>query len=145
MADKLTCSLAIEGELTDKGLAAMSDSSDTMAKELTRMLVERSEDNRRLKYLWAAYRKKDVQMDCQIVAPGPVHIETVDSDMDKAADVKTLSIEAEQIGDKVVTVEFIEYLGRRKKKVTRFEVKQADLDKLIAESETRVQAQYAMF
>ena len=53
MADKLTCSLAVEGELTDKGLAALSDTSDTMAKELAKMLVEKSDDNRNLKDLWS--------------------------------------------------------------------------------------------
>lgn len=58
MADKLTTSLAIEGELTDKGLAALSETSDSLAKELARMLLEKSDDNRSLKDIWAAYRKK---------------------------------------------------------------------------------------
>ena len=40
IANKLMCSLAIEGELSDKGLAALSETSDSMAVELARMLVE---------------------------------------------------------------------------------------------------------
>src|SRR3989339_247023 len=43
MADKLMCSLAIEGELSDKGLAALSETSDSLAKELTKMLLEKAD------------------------------------------------------------------------------------------------------
>jgi len=68
MADKLMCSLAIEGELSDKGLAALSDTSDSMAKELAKILVEKSElgDNRTLKDIWADYRKKEVQVEMKM-------------------------------------------------------------------------------
>jgi hypothetical protein len=43
MAEKLMSSLTIEGELSDKGLAALSETSDSMAKELAKMLIEKSE------------------------------------------------------------------------------------------------------
>ena len=43
MANKLISSLALEGELSDKGLAALSDTSDSMAKELAKMLLEKAE------------------------------------------------------------------------------------------------------
>src|SRR4030043_1952955 len=61
MADKLICSLAIEGELTDKGLAALSETSDSMAKELAKMLIEKSEsgESRSLKDIWEATRKRE--------------------------------------------------------------------------------------
>ena len=58
MADKLTTSLAIEGELSDKGLAALSETSDSMAKELAKCLVENSGDNRSLKDIWADYVRR---------------------------------------------------------------------------------------
>ena len=74
IADKLTHSLAIEGELTDKGLAAISESSESVTKELAKMLVEKSEDNRNLKDLWAAYRKKEVQIECRITDSKPMEI-----------------------------------------------------------------------
>jgi hypothetical protein len=66
MADKLTTSLAIEGELSDKGLAALSETSDSMAKELAKCLVENSGDNRSLKDIWADYRKKEVFSELKI-------------------------------------------------------------------------------
>ena len=62
MADKLMCCLAIEGELTNKGLAALSETSDSMAKELAKMLIEKSEDNRSLKDIWSDYRKKEARL-----------------------------------------------------------------------------------
>ena len=142
MADKLSCSLAIEGELTDKGLAALSSSSDSMAKELAKMLVERSEDNRSLKDLWAAYRKKEVQVECQVTESRPLRAEQ------KAVSVpgiKSISLEAEQIGNKIVKVEFIEYIGKRKKKVTHVEVTQAELDVMLAESKAPAVAQFTLF
>ena len=40
IATKLETSLALEGELTDKGLSALSESSDSMTRELARALVE---------------------------------------------------------------------------------------------------------
>ena len=42
--------------------------------------------------------------------------------------VEKMSVEAEQIGDKVIKVSFTEYVGRRKK-TTRIEVKQSELGK----------------
>ena len=63
----------------------------------------------------------------------------------KSPSIRSISVEAEQIGDKIVKVEFIEFLGKRKKKVTRVEVKQADLDRMLSESGNSLQAQYALF
>ena len=143
IADKLTCSLAIEGELTDKGLAAISDTSDSITRELARMLVEKSDDNRNLKDLWAAYRKKEVQMECQITDSKPIEIQPQGMEME--SDVKSASLEAEQIGDKVVKVHFIEYIGKRKKKVTRIEVDRAELNTLLQNSENQGVAQLSMF
>jgi len=142
MADKLTCSLAIEGELTDKGLAALSSTSDSMAKELTKMLVERSEDNRSLKDLWAAYRKKEVKVECQVTESKPLQPE---QKPDLGSGIKNISLEAEQIGNKIVKVEFIEYIGKRKKKVTHVEVTQAELDEMLAESKAPAVAQFTLF
>jgi hypothetical protein len=142
IANKLTCSLAIEGELTDKGLAALSETSDSMARELARMLIEKSGDNRSLKDLWANYRKKEVQVECHVTESKLVKLE---KEPVLKPGVKTLSLEAEQIGNKIVKVEFIEYIGRRKKKVTHVEVTQAELDEMIAESETPTQAQFTLF
>ncbi len=48
--------------------------------------------------------------------------------------VEKMSVEAEQIGDKVIKVTFTEYVGRRKK-TTRIEVKQSELDQMIKDTD----------
>ena len=58
IATKLETSLALEGELTDKGLSALSESSDSMTRELARALLDQISFNGSLKDIWAAYRKK---------------------------------------------------------------------------------------
>jgi hypothetical protein len=146
-------SLAVEGELSDKGLAALSESSDSMAKELARMLVEKSESagkNHSLKDVWADYRKKEVQVEVKIskgitdLEPEP-EIIPKEENFQPTPDIKIASTEVEKIGDKLVKIEFTEYVGKRKKKVTRIEVTQAELDKMMKDSDRKVQVQYTLF
>ena len=144
IADKLTCSLALEGELTDKGLAALSETSDSITKELAKMLVERSQDNRSLKDLWAAYRKKEVQLECQITEIKPLEV-TQEEAPKPEENIKRITTEAEQIGTKVVKVQFIEFLGKRRKKVTHIEVTQAELADIMKNKENNAVAQLSMF
>ena len=144
IADKLTCSLALEGELTDKGLAALSDTSDSITKELAKMLVEKSQDNRSLKDLWAAYRKKEVQLECEITEVRPIEVMS-EEPIKPEADVKRITTEVEQIGNKVLKVQLTEYVGKRRKKVTHIEVTQAELEKMVKENNKNVSAQLTMF
>ena len=58
--------------------------------------------------------------------------------------VEKMSVEAQQIGDKVIKVSFTEYVGRRKKK-TRIEVKQSELDQMIKDTDNPVSVQLMMF
>ena len=137
----LETSLALEGELTDKGLSALSESSDSMTRELARALVEQISFTGSLKDMWAAYRKKEVQIDCNVFDTKPVKIEEGDLPL---LDVEKISVEGEQIGDKVVKVSFIEYVGRRKK-VTRIEVKESELDEMIKDGNGPLTFQLNMF
>ncbi|MCX5828894.1 MAG: hypothetical protein NTV58_12975, partial [Deltaproteobacteria bacterium] len=104
MADKLTTSLAIEGELSDKGLAALSDTSDSLAKELAKMLLEKSEDNRSIKDIWAAYRKKEVYVEVTIATdiqrPAPQQV-TISKEerQEPTPEIIKASCEVEQIGE----------------------------------------------
>ncbi len=140
IATKLETSLALEGELTDKGLSALSESSDSMSRELARALLEKIDDSGSLKDMWAAYRKREVQVDCNVGKT--TRIEVKEEELPPSAEKMT--VEAEQIGDKVIKVSFIEYVGRRKK-VTRVEVKQSELDEMIKEKDKSVSAQLSMF
>jgi len=91
-----------------------------------------------LKDLWAAYRKKEIRVDCNISGSTPIEVK-----IDELPEsVEKISVEAEQIGDKVVKVSFTEYVGRRKK-TTRIEVKQSQLDQMIKDKP--VSAQLMMF
>jgi len=151
MADKLMTSLAVEGELTDKGLAALSDTSDSMAKELAKMLIKKSETGDQcLKDIWANYRKKEVQVEMRISkiisAPEPEpEIISKKEELKPASNIKKASSEVEKIGDRIVKVQFTEFIGKRKKKVTHIEVKSAELDKMIENAKRPVQVQFSLF
>ncbi|NQU79068.1 hypothetical protein HQ545_04840, partial [Candidatus Woesearchaeota archaeon] len=159
MASKLTSSLALEGELTDKGLAALSETSDSMAIELAKMLVKKSEsgENKTLKDMWADYRKKEIQVEVSISKglesfpekepAGKPEIVTISKEeKDKpSSEIKKASTEVEKIGDRIIKVKFIEYTGKRKKKVTHIEVTEEDLDKILEDTNNPVQAQFSLF
>jgi hypothetical protein len=150
MADKLTTSLAIEGELSDKGLAALSETSDSLSRELARMLLEKSGDNRSLKDIWAAYRKKEIHMEITIATdikqPLPQQLTiSKEEQQEPTPEIRKASCEIEQIGDTVVKVEFTEYIGKRKKKVTHIEVKHSEIDQMINQAGSRVGVQFVLF
>jgi len=140
IATKLETSLALEGELTDKGLSALSESSDSMSRQLAKALLEQMADTGSLKDLWAAYRKKEIQMNCNVSGSKPIEVA-----LDELPDsVSKMTVEAEQIGDKVIKVSFTEYVGRRKK-TTRIEVKQSELDQMIKDTDNPVSVQLMLF
>jgi hypothetical protein len=145
MADKLTHSLALEGELSDQGLAAISESGDSLAKELAKMLVDRSQDNRDLKDLWAGYRKKELKAETPLAEVVPISGAESSAPSSPAQGVSAFSLEAEQVGDRVIKVEFIEYASPRKKKVTHVEVKAAELDQFLAQNDGQVNIQFSLF
>jgi hypothetical protein len=97
-------------------------------------------DTASLKDLWAAYRKKEIQMNCNVSGSKPIEVA-----LDELPDsVAKMSVEAEQIGDKVIKVTFTEYVGRRKK-TTRIEVKQSELDQMIKDTDNPVSVQLMLF
>jgi len=152
MAEKLTSSLALEGELTDKGLAALSETSDSLALELARMLVDKSEDNGSIKDIWADYRRHEARSETVLATPmgQPVpELEKVpvkNPEPDRLpVGVGSASVELDRIGETLVKVQFVEYVGKRKKKVTHIEVRKEDLDKMIHQVEGEVQAQLCLF
>jgi hypothetical protein len=140
IATKLETSLSLEGELTDKGLSALSESSNSMSRQLAKALLEQMANTGSLKDLWTAYRKKEIKMSCNVSSSKPVEVA-----LDEMPDsVEKMSVEAEQIGDKVIKVSFTEYVGRRKK-TTRIEVKQSELDQMIKDSDNPVSVQLMLF
>jgi SNF2 family DNA or RNA helicase len=119
IASKLETSLAIEGELTDKGLAALAETSDSMTKQLAKALLEQADDGESLKDVWTAFRKKELEMEGHGGGSGPL-----------APEVEKKQVEVEQIGDRVLKVAFTRFIGRRKA-TTEIEVKPGELEQMM--------------
>jgi len=103
-------------------------------------LLDQFADNGSLKDMWAAFRRKEIQVDCNVSGSKSVQVKA-----DELPDnVEKMSVEAEQIGDKVLKVSFTVYVGRRKK-TTRIEVKKSELDKMMKEKDGPVSAQLMLF
>ena len=83
--------------------------------------------------------------ECSHTDSKPIEIPPGEVEEPKGEKIKTASIEAEQIGNKVVKVHFVEYVGKRKKKVTHIEVTNAELDAMLKNPENKASAQLAMF
>jgi hypothetical protein len=123
-----------------------------MTKELAKRLMAKSEsgDNKSLKDIWAAYRKKEVQVEVMInksltepeAKPETISKEEADA---PAPEIKKASTEVEKIGDRIVKVQFTEYAGKRKKKVTHIEVKEAELEELLKKGDRPGRAQFELF
>ena len=70
MAQKMETSLAVEGELTDKGLAAFSESENSILYEMARALAG-EEKTASVKDAWEAYKQQEVKSVLALDAPDP--------------------------------------------------------------------------
>jgi len=68
IATKLEASLALEGELTDSGLAALADTSDSLVLELARTLVGRVNPHGSAEEIWARLRTRELEQN-QAITP----------------------------------------------------------------------------
>jgi hypothetical protein len=82
--------------------------------------------------------------DLSQAATEPVIISTEKADV-PAPEIKMASTEVEKIGDRVVKVQFIEYTGKRKKKIIHIEVREDELEGMLKDSDKPLQAQFALF
>jgi hypothetical protein len=76
--------------------------------------------------------------------PEPVTISREEADT-PAPEIKLASTEVEKIGDRMVKVQFIEYTGKRKKKVTHIEVREDELEEMLKGNDKPSHAQFALF
>jgi hypothetical protein len=129
IASKLETALVVEGELSDKGLQSLSQAEGSMVLELARALVEGLEEKESLSDVWARTRKKEIEADL--------------TGNEKKATVRDISKTVAQIGNRVLTVDVIESTKPRKKKVTRLEVSEGDLESLLKEQGKPLQ--FALF
>jgi hypothetical protein len=72
MAQKMETSLAVEGELSDKGLSALSKSENSIVIEMARSLsLAGEEKTASLEDAWSAYKQQEVRAQLTLDAPEP--------------------------------------------------------------------------
>jgi len=140
IATKLETSLALEGELTDKGMSALSESPDSMSKELARALLKKIDETGTLQDIWASYRKKDVMNNCRIDGKTTSFGKTDQQDIKADQPI----FEIEQTGEITISVSLIEH-GYGRKRVSRITVKESELDEIIESRDNPVSVQYDLF
>jgi SNF2 family DNA or RNA helicase len=122
IATKLEASLAVEGELSADGLSVLADTSDSLVLELARALVNQHIGaTESAEAVWARLRKRDIEQVLTLTAARP------------APSVTTISESVERIGEKLLIVDLIDHPAPRKKRVSRVEVKEAELQQLLQE------------
>ena len=116
IAQKLDCALTVEGDLVDKGLVALTESSNSLIADLTNSLVSKKTLNGvSAEQAWAGFRKKEITSE---LALGEKE-KSVKADIIMAPVNKDKTMdhgEVENIGDKVIKVTI--YETKKKKTVT---------------------------
>ena len=145
MGSKMEASLAIEGKFSEEGLLAMTqgeDMSTALAKALVDGLdVEGAED------IWRKINEKNAEMTGKEVTedlqsePG----EEKESDEAKKSTPKPKPIKIDP--NKVVYVDFMTFVGnkRKKRKVKKMALTQAEFDEMVDNTEKQIQAQFSLF
>jgi hypothetical protein len=76
MASKMETALAVEGDLSDKGLVVLAESANSMLIELARTLVDR-QDSPGLEETWQAFQAESLRADAFLGEEQSVGTETV--------------------------------------------------------------------
>ena len=122
IASKLETSLAVEGDLTDKGLVALSEGEGSLIYELARSLVDNVRMEGSLDEEWVRYKRQETRADTELteeVLRAKVLTETKES------------ITVEQIGNKLLFLEVVQKgRGKRRKRRARIRVEQGKLGEL---------------
>lgn len=143
IAAKLETALAVEGELTDAGLAALSRIGSSLLDDMANSLASGGIKGG-AEEAWARFRKREVEVELGLgtekrtVPPRVVDIQK------KIAGGGKVSTEIEALAkDRTIKVEIIESGRPRKKKTARIEVTAKDLDEVLSARTGAVQ--FTMF
>ena len=101
--------------MSDNGLSALADTSDSLVLELARALVSHVGEKESAEAVWARLRKRDLEQFLTLTAATP------------KPPVIRISQNIATIGEKMLIVDLIEQEAPRHKKVSRLEVKEGDL------------------
>jgi hypothetical protein len=83
IATKMESSLALEGELSETGLSALSEHGDTLILELARALIDHVGETESAEAVWARLRKRDIEQMLTLTAAKPCPPVTVVSGLSK--------------------------------------------------------------
>jgi len=145
MGSKMEASLAIEGKFSEEGLMAMTqgeDMSTALAKALVEGIdVEGAED------IWRKINLKNVEMTGKEVTDIPIEPEIESKpDIVPKTETKPKPKPKEKDPDKVVFVDFVKFVGdkRKRKKRETITITEAELEKMLNENK-RSHAQLRLF
>jgi len=89
IATKLETAMAIEGDLSDKGLAALAEGSNSMLYEMARSLLKEKEVSS-LSNAWKRYKQKEINSD-SFIGDDVTEIETTTTTIEKGRRNSTIS------------------------------------------------------
>jgi hypothetical protein len=145
MGSKMEASLAIEGKFSEEGLLAMTqgeDMSTALAKALVNGLeVEGAEG------IWRKINEKNAEMTGKEVTED-LQSEPGDEKESEEAKESTPKPKPIKIGpNKVVYVDFMTFVGnkRKKRKVKKMALTQAEFNEMVDNTEKQIQAQLSLF
>ena len=155
--DKLQISIGVQKEPGVKEISKgveeiqVPENAVEIDEELAELIEKsKSGENRSLKDIWTDFRKKEVQVEVKMTKdiskpePKPETISKKE-EYKPTSEIKKASSEVEKIGDRIVKVQFTEYIGKRKKKVTHIEVTREELDEMFEKSDKPLQVQFSLF
>jgi len=147
IAQKLDTALTVEGDLVDKGLAAMSESTDSLISDLVKGLLSgKKMQGMSAEESWAQFRKKEITIDLALDTEKPKTDIALKSEIIEArVDKKKKAVETlEEIGNRIIKVTFIEQKKPRRKRISHLELSKQSLDEILKEKKGSV-AQLCLF
>ena len=143
MGSKMEASLAIEGKFSEEGLLAMTqgeDMSTALAKALVDGLdVEGAED------IWRKINEKNAEMTGKEITENLQNEYRDEKESERDHTPKPEPVKKDP--NKAVYVDFMTFVGnkRKKRKVKKMVLTQAEFDEMVDNTEKQIQAQFSLF
>ena len=145
MGSKMEASLAIEGKFSEEGLLAMTQGED-MSTALAKALVD-GLDVEGAEGIWRKINEKNAEMTGKEVTED---LQSEPGDQKESEKAKEQTPKPEPIKkdpNKVVYVDFMTFVGnkRKKRKVKKMALTQAEFDEMVDNTEKQIHAQFSLF
>jgi len=145
MGSKMEASLAIEGKFSEDGLLAMTQGED-MSTALAKALVD-GLDVEGAEGIWRKINEKNAEMTGKEVTEDLQSEPGEEKESDEAKESTPKPEPAKKDPNKVVYVDFMTFVGnkRKKRKVKKMALTQAEFDEMISEKREQIHAQFSLF